>query len=353
MRVINARGVNEAYTVGLNYLLSDGVRSSSRVGDVLVAPVPVTTVYQRPCERVLFNARRDANPFFHFMEGLWMLAGRNDVEWIERYNSTFKQFSDDGVIFNAAYGHRWRSHFKVDQLTSAIAHLKESPNSRRAVISMWDPYADFDAEGKDFPCNLNIAFRIQRGPSKDEKFLNWHVLDMTVFNRSNDIVWGAYGANAVHMSMLQEYMAANLGIGVGTYYQVSNNYHAYTDILEKVGKPDPHPLDPYDRGEVGYYPMITDPRTWDTDLQGFMNDPLTQRLYSNDFFYDVAQPMANAWAWYKDKRYLPALDAVDRIEATDWKLACGLWLKRRMEKHATRETQGGRRGQKTSHIADD
>ena len=104
MKVIYGRNVNETYAIGVNALASEHEIQDSRVGEVLVMPTPVTTVYQYPEERVLFNAKRDANPFFHLMEGLWMLAGRNDVEWITFFNSTFDQFSDDGETFNAAYG---------------------------------------------------------------------------------------------------------------------------------------------------------------------------------------------------------------------------------------------------------
>jgi thymidylate synthase len=58
------------------------------------------------------------------------------------------------------------------------------------------------------------------------------VLDLTVLCRSNDVVWGAYGANAVHFSVLQEYLAGRIGVDVGVMYQFSNNYHGYVDGAE-------------------------------------------------------------------------------------------------------------------------
>ena len=51
---------------------------------------------------------------------------------------------------------------------------------------------------------------------------------MTVSNRSNDIIWGTFGANAVHMSMLHEYVASALMLHVGKYTQISDSFHAYT-----------------------------------------------------------------------------------------------------------------------------
>ena len=57
---------------------------------------------------------------------------------------------------------------------------------------------------------------------------------MTVCNRSNDMLWGAYGANAVHMSMLQEYLASRLEIAVGEYTQISDSFHVYqNDVWER------------------------------------------------------------------------------------------------------------------------
>jgi hypothetical protein len=338
MHVINARNVNEAYVVGLGYLRAYGKEQNSRMGKVLVVDHPVCTTYERPYERVLFNSERDANPFFHFMESLWMLAGRDDVEWISRYNSTFKQFSDDGEIFHAAYGHRWRKRFGVDQLKKVCEMLNKDSDTRRALVSMWDPHADFDHEGKDFPCNLNISFRVLHGK-----------LDITVFNRSNDIIWGAYGANAVHMSMMQEYIAGHLELKVGRYYQVSNNFHAYCDILDKVGTPHPHPIDPYDMGTIDTMPIIDEKQHWDGELVRWMKEPRAAHIYTNQIFPHVAMPMFYAWEYYKENNYPKALELVSRIKANDWRRACREWLTRRAEKHATKNDKKRRYSKKVAH----
>lgn len=285
-----------------------------------------------------------------------MLAGRRDVGWISTFNSSFKQFSDNGENFHGAYGHRWRKHFydecgkPIDQITEAIEILRKNPKDRRAVLQMWDPVADLGKEGLDFPCNLSIAFRIREpGMHKDGE------LDMTVFNRSNDIIWGAYGANSVHMSMLQEYMAACIGVMVGKYYQVSNNYHAYEEALSKVGNIHPMPIDPYDTHEVRSYPMVEDARTWHVDLLNFIDNPREHILYSNSFFSDVAVPMAAAQHLFKQGALVNALESCKLIMATDWRRACEEWLKRRILKkeETNAENTSGRQRETISHVADD
>lgn len=339
MRSVFARNVNEAYYIGLEALKEYGVKENSRNGPVLVMPNPVITTYQRPNERVLFQ-RDAANPFFHFMEGLWMLAGRNDVEWISTYNKSFAQFSDDGKIFHGAYGHRWRHHFgserrghgeggwdSTDQIKIIIDMLRRNPSDRRAVLTMWDPLVDLCCTKIDIPCNLSIAFRVRTIGQEAKKF----ALDMIVFNRSNDIIWGCYGANAVHMSMLQEYVAGCLGVEIGEYHQVSNNYHAYKNILDDLGDTKYGHYDPYDFGEVKTYPMVQAHETWMTDLQLFMKNPTDACFYSNAFFFEVARPIALVWDDYKKGHTLKALDECQHIAATDWRGACTMWIKRKVE----------------------
>jgi hypothetical protein len=225
---IAARNVQQALPLAVQQLLISGRARKSRNGDVLVAEGVFVTQYAKPCERVLFYPQRDANPFFHLYEGLWMLAGRHDVDGPCKYVSSFSQFSDDGKTFHGAYGKRWRGHFVNpedlaseapyrDQLTVIVERLTADPNDRRCVLQMWDPETDLDHAGKDVPCNLTAT--LQRDGDG--------ALDLVVYNRSNDLVLGAYGANAVHFSMMQEYVARKISCEVGTYTQVSSNMHVY------------------------------------------------------------------------------------------------------------------------------
>jgi len=225
MKVISARNVHQAFPIALGILLRHGVkrdsRNSSMLGPVLQFPTPVTTVYQNPRERVLFWPQRDANPFLHLYESLWMLVGRNDLAPLVRYAKQFESFSDDGKTLHGAYGYRWRTHFGVNQLGVVIDKLRNDPDDRRCVVSMWDAEQDLYLDSKDIPCNLTITFQMSVTG----------VLDMVVFCRSNDIVWGCYGANAVHFSFLQEYIALGIGCPMGTYTQVSVNWHGYEKTL--------------------------------------------------------------------------------------------------------------------------
>ena len=150
MKVINARNVNEALQLGVNYIFQEGVTVNSRNGMTLEAPTPVATVYQKPNERVLIDPVRDANPFFHFFESLWILAGRKDVEFLTEFNKQMALYSDDGEEFNAPYGYRMRNGVNIDndQILNVISILNEDKDSRQAVIQIWDE-ADLYKKTKD------------------------------------------------------------------------------------------------------------------------------------------------------------------------------------------------------------
>tara|TARA_R100001463_G_scaffold124691_1_gene181814 strand:- start:29833 stop:30840 length:1008 start_codon:yes stop_codon:yes gene_type:complete len=335
MQTITVRNVHEALPRGLDYLDQSGVLLDSRNGMMYEAPCPVTTVYKKPDERVVFWSHRNANPFFHFMEGLWMLHGRNDLETVEWYAKSMRNYSDDGRILWGAYGWRWRKFFNTDQLDTIVAMLRKNPEDRRAVLQMW-AIQDLGRNGKDVPCNTCIYFKIRNNK-----------LNMTVSNRSNDVIWGAYGANAVHMSMLQEYMASRIGVDIGVYYQVSDSYHAYKDIfddlLQKFAEDDildyyvqslPHSMrrmNPYRSGEVSAYPMMSSRSkyTWDLELKLFFrNKPLDRKC--DKFWQEVAIPIRDSWMAYKGGSSKEGIKILDNCQASDWRKACVEWLERKL-----------------------
>ena len=202
-----------------------GVREDTRNGAVLTLQEPLIVKVRNPRERILNDEVRLANPFFHVMEFVWMMAGSNDAEWIGNFNQQMLTYAEDDGHLHAAYGHRWMKAFGMNQISTIIRRLKADPRDRRCVLGMWSPQFDLDIEAKDIPCNTHIYFRVV----KDR-------LNMLVCNRSNDVIWGMTGANAVHMTMLQEVIARASGIELGEYHVITNNAHVYCDLpnLDKM-----------------------------------------------------------------------------------------------------------------------
>jgi len=336
MHVIRARNAHEMLPEALYQLQRNFVLNESRNGDVMKFTEPVTLVYREPIERVLFWPERDANPFFHLMECLWMMAGRNDVEFPAYFAKQIAQYSDDGHILNGAYGHRWRHHFNgIDQILSIVYALKNNPDCRRQVLAMWDAGHDLGRQSKDLPCNTHAYFSINKGK-----------LDMMVCNRSNDLVWGAIGANAVHFSFLQEWMAGAIRCPVGQYWQMSNNMHLYVDqhaeLLRAMepyaadGVSGTRPTSPYTSARLGHFPIMNvEPDIWLQDLQMYLEEGVVMGL-REPFFRKVVHPMVIAHKAWKEgegvARFDTALEILKQCKATDWQLAATEWIQRRKEK---------------------
>lgn len=329
---VTARNVNDAFKEALWLFRADHhvTVEETRNGPARVLRGPLETTLMRPQERVLFWALRDANPFFHLMESLWMLAGRNDVEFVANYVRRMRDFSDDGITLSGAYGHRWRNHFSIDQIPAIIKQLRDSPNTRRAVLQMWDPVPDLEFPGKDVCCNLAVVFDTRQG-----------VLNSYILNRSNDIIWGLYGANAVHFSILQEYIAAFVGLPIGKMTTYSVNAHAYTALPNRLAEMAnvPMSVDLYNEAHgprtVRPYPLVSvDQReAWDDDLQRFMlgEEADWSRPWNDRFFPEVAVPVRMLWQAYKDDDPDGVRAMGLAVQAEDWRVACQEWISRRWE----------------------
>jgi thymidylate synthase len=398
------------------------VKRSSRNGNVMMIDQPVTITYTHPKERVLFNAARDASPFLHLYHALWQLAGRNDVASLTYYASKMKEFSDDGVILNGAYGYRWRKvrtpgeiiatyvderdgggitgpgtevsrvkqRVDVDQLDLLVAHLKADPTSRRAVLQMWNVEDDLLRIGpkhseiamghgidysKDVCCNLSVMFSIREIKSERVGFdkggyKDMIYLDMTVINRSNDLVWGLLGTDYVDFSVLQEYMAARLGVEVGLYHHFTNNLHVYDwnwkpeEWLMAYDREmyDPYQAEDYQRLEGGpdavyeqwrkmkyskHIPLVKDPAVFEKYLPGFVDrhkdDGAIDKAWEwppEPFIKDVAEPMLSAFHLYKRGHKAGAWEHANLIAADDWRLAAKGWIERRANR-AVKPGEGG------------
>lgn len=352
-RIINARNVNDALGTALaifeeGRIRRQACRPNAAGSTTLEHEGLVVTHYTHPRERVLFSPRRNANPFFHFFEALWILAGSNDARWLAHFNKRMLDFADNGRTFHGAYGYRLRQPY--DQIRWAISTLNADPDTRRCVLTIYNSEADQTVRSKDIPCNLALDFLI-----RDE------ALHLTVFNRSNDMIWGAYGANMVQFSTILEFVADALKIPVGTYTQVSNSFHVYEEEptwqrmstfeydgvdLYNVTYSTPVLLDAPIGGVTPYslmhgldrsLPPMARAASWMTALTRFMDETEACMLDGsligdNDmeypYFSQVAVPLFDAWQFYKATKIHEAIQRADECKAKDWRIAAVSWLRR-------------------------
>lgn len=327
MRVYT-KDVNSAYVDLIDAMSSHGVRSSSRNGPVIKIPEPILITYEEPTSRVLLNARRDANPFFHLYHALWLLAGRDDAAAPSRLVKRYADYSDDGVTMNGSYGRRWRRasfyedgrsegiegyvRDEVNQLDLLVTHLKADPASRRAVLQMWnveDDLLKIDSS-RDVCCNTAAYFSVVGGR-----------LEMTVTSRSSDLVWGLLGEDYVTFTVLQEYVASAVGIGVGRYHHMANDLHVYVDRGMDEDPVDDSGLEEFSRTRV----VLASPG-FDEELSAVVERHATAQTtrarWRCEFFDRVLEPMMVSHATRDETM-------VDEIADSTWRTAARRWIQRR------------------------
>ena len=247
--------VNDALPDLARHVLN-GEELGSRKGERVLERLHQQITLTEPWDRYPRLGLRKASLPAQIAETMWILAGRNDVEWLSYYLPRAAEFSDDGETWRGGYGPRIRRYgdpmlperLHLDQLAAVVRELRENPTSRRAVIGIWDASMDARRENegpwKDVPCNDIISFQSRLGE-----------LHAHVFVRSNDLMWGWSGINAFEWSVLQEVIAGILGIEVGTLTFSISSLHAYDRHWGKLRKiaaaypaPEEHmdPLDAFD-----------------------------------------------------------------------------------------------------------
>lgn len=223
------RNVTEALPALMFEVMEKGAEVPSRNG-LTKELTHVHIELTHPRERAIDLPGRGHNPAAQIAETMWVLAGRNDVEFLAHYLPRSPQFSDDGKVWRAGYGPRLR-HFGedaserfpgVDQLKFVVDLLKADPLTRRAVMSIWDPLVDTQP-GLDIPCNNWLHFLPREGR-----------LDLHVAIRSNDLMWGWSGINHFEWSVLLEVVASLTGMDMGHLHFSISSLHLYEQHWEKA-----------------------------------------------------------------------------------------------------------------------
>ena len=182
-----------------------------------------TIVLERPCERCIVTPGRMNDIFITIAETMWVLAGRNDLGFLQHYLSRARDYSDDGSTWRAAYGPRLRRlRGGTDQLMENLRLLKSEPLTRRSVATLFDPTLDF-IESKDIPCTNWIHWLVRQDK-----------LHMNIAVRSNDIIWGFSGINTFEWSVVHELMSGWLGLAVGEQTFFISSLHLYKHHYDRA-----------------------------------------------------------------------------------------------------------------------
>ena len=153
-------------------------------------------------------------PFSCLGELLWYLSRDNRLEFIEYYIDRYRKESEDGETVHGGYGRRLFSLESHDQVATLIADLRKKPDSRRAVLQIFEA-GDTARRHKEIPCTLAMQFALRRKK-----------LDLMVTMRSQDAYIGL-PHDIFCFTMLQEIIARSLDADIGLYKEFVGSLHIY------------------------------------------------------------------------------------------------------------------------------
>jgi thymidylate synthase len=156
-------------------------------------------------------------------EFLWYMSRSDDASIIDYYIPTYKEkFSDDGgKTIHGAYGPRLFGMRGTDQVKNVIKLLKAKGTSRRAVIQLFNA-EDIMHQYLDIPCTCSLQLLIRDGK-----------LNLITYMRSNDAFLGL-PHDIFSFTMLQELIACDLDLDLGTYKHMVGSMHVYEEHYDRA-----------------------------------------------------------------------------------------------------------------------
>jgi thymidylate synthase len=159
-------------------------------------------------------------------ELLWFIAGETNIDYLRKNAVTiWDEWADEGGELGPVYGKQWRSWATpdggtVDQIQWVINEIKRNPDSRRLVVSAWNP-ADLDKMALP-PCHCLFQFYVADGR-----------LSCQLYQRSADIFLGV-PFNIASYALLTHMMAQVTGLRPGDFVHSFGDAHIYLNHLEQT-----------------------------------------------------------------------------------------------------------------------
>lgn len=207
------RNATQAFEMLYQRILTEGC--VTEIGTKAIYNVAIEI--SNPTDRVITSPWRKFKQSYAEREWQWYLTGNPSTHEIERFAPMWKKMHNGNQLVQSNYGWQWQRN---GQLQKCIEQLKNNRSTRQAWITIYDG-KEKDNYAFDTPCTIGVGFSIK--PNKS-------VLDMTVLMRSNDLIFG-FCNDQYCFSKLQEYVAEQLGRGVGSYVHFAHDMHIYNEHL--------------------------------------------------------------------------------------------------------------------------
>ncbi|WP_018387743.1 thymidylate synthase [Ancylobacter sp. FA202] len=159
-------------------------------------------------------------------ELLWFLAGDTNIAYLKENGvSIWDEWADANGDLGPVYGHQWRSWPDgqggvIDQIAQVVADIRRNPDSRRLIVSAWNP-----ADVPDMalpPCHCLFQFYVQDGR-----------LSCQLYQRSADIFLGV-PFNIASYALLTHMVAQVTGLKAGDFVHTFGDAHIYLNHIDQV-----------------------------------------------------------------------------------------------------------------------
>ena len=161
-----------------------------------------------------------------FHELLWFLSGDSNIRYLKENGvSIWDEWADENGDLGPVYGVQWRSWptpdgGSIDQIAQIMQQLRETPDSRRIILSAWN-VAEIDKMALP-PCHCLFQFYVADGK-----------LSCQLYQRSCDIFLGV-PFNIASYSLLTHMLAQQADLGVGDFIWTGGDCHLYSNHLEQA-----------------------------------------------------------------------------------------------------------------------
>lgn len=161
-----------------------------------------------------------------FIELLWFLRGETNIAWLKDNGvSIWDEWADANGDLGPVYGKQWRSWAapngsSIDQIQKLVHGLKANPNSRRHIVSAWNP-ADVDDMALP-PCHCLFQFFVADGK-----------LSCQLYQRSADVFLGV-PFNIASYALLTHMLAKVVGLEPGDFVHTFGDAHLYLNHIEQA-----------------------------------------------------------------------------------------------------------------------
>lgn len=230
-----------------------------------------TTIIMLPEYALPLSCGRNVAPRIAAVEALQLIGGFADDDLVLWASKEFERFTEPNGTFWGAYGERIGV-----QLNRVYHKLRADPDTRQAVITLWNPGLDNIPGKKDYPCTVALTFRIFKKR-----------LELTTVMRSND-VWLGTPYDIFQFTQLQLTLADLLEVEAGVYRHVALSLHLYDDhvrLLDRLHAPTDRPFQPSGLAVAGDTFETMDKRAW-------------QLVYQDDL---KLPKLGESAQWYRDR----------------------------------------------------